>query len=97
MGLRQAVLDDAQKQGIQEGRQEGLLEGIEQGVELEKCNFTLKLWDFQEFSLGKIELLVGLDKERILEIISEHLQTEGLTEKEALERIEVYEQQFSQI
>jgi flagellar biosynthesis/type III secretory pathway protein FliH len=92
MGLYEAVLDDVKRQGIQEGRQEGLIEGVEQGVELEKRNFTLKLWDLQEFPLEKIELLVDLNKEKILEIISEHLQNEGLAEEEAKIRLENYKQ-----
>jgi hypothetical protein len=90
MGLHEAVLDDVKKQGIQEGRQEGLLEGIE----LEKRSFTLKLWDLQEFSLEKIELLVGLSEKEVLEIVGEHLQVGGLTEEAAKIKIEDYKEQF---
>jgi hypothetical protein len=82
MGLREAILEDVKKQGIEQG--------IEKGIELEKREFTLKLWSLQEFPLEKIALLVDLDPERVVAIIAEFLQAEGKTATEVAQVIEEY-------
>jgi hypothetical protein len=109
MGLIEAILDDVRRQGIEEGRQQVIEERLQQrieegrqlgiemgkriGVALEKRNSTLKLWDSQEFSLERIESLVGLSNEKIIEILIEHLQIEeGLDEETAKLKIEAYQQ-----
>jgi predicted transposase/invertase (TIGR01784 family) len=82
MGIEQAILEDVKKQGI------------EQGIELEKQEFTQKLWALQEFSIEKIAALVELTPERVLAIIVDYLQTEGLTKAEAELKIEIYQATF---
>jgi hypothetical protein len=82
MGLREAILEDVKKQGI------------EQGIELEKQEFTLKLWALQEFSIEKIAILVDLPHERVIEIIAEFLKLEGPSESIAMQTIEMYQSRF---
>lgn len=70
-------------------------EGIEQGIELEKREFILKLWSLQEFPLEKISFLVDVSTERVIEVILEFLQKEGLSEFEASLKIEQFKTHFS--
>lgn len=90
MGLREAILEDVKKQGIEQG----IVKGIEQGIELEKQEFTLKLWALQEFSIEKIAILVDLPHERVIEIIAEFLKLEGQSESIAMQTIEMYQSRF---
>lgn len=69
---------------------EGIAKGIIQGVELEKREFILKLWSLKEFSLEKISFLVGVSTERVIEVILEFLQKEGLSEGEAKLKVEQF-------
>lgn len=87
MGIREAILDDVRKQGVREG--------IEQGIELEKREFTLKLWAFQEFSIEKIGLLVDLSTERIETIILEFLYADAKSEEEAQAILHDYKSKFT--
>ena len=77
-------------QGLEEGREEG----IEQGAELKEREFIKNLWSFQEFSLEKIALLSGTSLERVIEILSAHLQAEGLSEAVAAQTLEAYQAKF---
>jgi len=86
MGLREAILEDVKKQGIEQG--------IERGIELEKQEFTLKLWALQEFTIEKIAILVDLTHERVIEIIVDFLQLEGQSESVAMQTIEMYQSRF---
>lgn len=106
MGLREAILDDVKKQGIEIGIEQGIEQGIEigesrgfekgieQGVELEKREFVQKLWSLQEFSVAKIALLVGLTVERVEELILDYLIVDGKSKPEALELIRLYRAKF---
>lgn len=94
MGLREAILEDVKKQGIEQGIVKGIEQGIEQGIELEKQEFTLKLWALQEFSIEKIAILVDLPHERVIEIIAEFLKLEGQSESIAMQTIEMYQSRF---
>lgn len=87
MGIREAILDDVRKQGIKEG--------LEQGIELEKREFTLKLWTLQEFSIEKIALLVDLSTERVREIILEYLHSKGMSESDAQATLNAYLSKFT--
>ncbi len=69
-------------------------EGIEKGVELKEREFIKNLWSFQEFSLEKIALLSGTSLERVIEILSAHLQAEGLNEAVATQTLEAYQAKF---
>ncbi|MDX2069732.1 MAG: hypothetical protein SFV55_14990 [Haliscomenobacter sp.] len=73
---------------------EGIEKGIEQGAELKEREFIKNLWSFQEFSLEKIALLSGTSLERVIEILSVHLQTEGLSEAVAAQTLEAYQAKF---
>lgn len=68
----------------------GIEEGIVTGIELEKREFIQKLWSLQEFSLEKIAFLVDVSIDRLIEIILEFLQKEGLNEIEAKSKIEQF-------
>lgn len=70
------------------------LQGIEQGVELKEREFINHLWSLQEFSLDKIALLSGTSLERVIEILSAHLQSEGLSEAVAVQTLEAYQAKF---
>lgn len=75
-------------EGLEKGIEKGIKKGIEKGIEQEKIDFTLKLWDLQEFSLQKMSNLVGLPEQRIYDIIFRHLtEQEGRSPEEAKRRI----------
>lgn len=107
MGIREAILEDVRKQGIEQGIEQdleqgieigesrGIEKGIEKGIELEKQEFTLKLWALQEFSIEKIALLVDLNPERVKEIILDFLQSEGMSEPEAQATLSIYLSKFT--
>ena len=69
-------------------------EGIEQGAELKEREIIKNLWSFQEFSLEKIAFLSGASLERVVEILSAHLQAEGLNEAVAAQTLEAYQAKF---
>ena len=74
---------------------QGVEEGIEQGIELEKREFMQTLWSLQEFPLDKIALMVKSSVEQVIEVLVNLLQDQGLSEAEALEKIEEYKAKFS--
>ena len=69
-------------------------EGIEKGAELKEREFLKNLWSLQEFSLEKIALLSGTSLERVIEVLSAHLQAEGLSEAGAAQTLEAYQAKF---
>jgi hypothetical protein len=73
---------------------EGIEKGIEQGTELKEREVIKNLWSLQEFSLEKIALLSGTSLERVIEILSAHLQSEGLSEAVAAQTLEAYQAKF---
>lgn len=83
MGLREAILEDVKKQGI------------EQGAAEKELAFVHTLWSLQEFSFEKMAILVDTTQERITAIVLEFLQTEGKTEVEALQIIADYQKKFT--
>jgi len=85
-------------QGLEEGREEGLEQGIERGLEkgaqLKELEIIKNLWSLQEFSLEKIALLSSTSLERVIEVISAHLQAEGQSEAAAVQTLEAYQAKF---
>ena len=69
-------------------------EGIEKGAELKEREVIKNLWALQEFSLEKIALLSGTSLERVIEVLSAHLQAEGLSEAAAAQTLEAYQAKF---
>jgi hypothetical protein len=65
-----------------------------QGIELKEREFILNLWSLQEFSLEKIALLAGTSLERVIEVISAYLQTEGQSEASTVQTLETYQTKF---
>lgn len=82
-------------QGMEQGLEKGREEGIEQGIELEKQEFIHTLWSLQEFSLEKIALLVKSPVEKVVEVVMNLLQAEGLNKLEALAILEQYKTRFA--
>lgn len=74
---------------------QGVEEGIEQGIELEKREFIQTLWSLQEFPLDKIALMVKSSVEQVIEVLTDLLRDQGLSDAEALEKIEQYKAKFS--
>lgn len=74
---------------------QGREEGREEGIELEKQEFIQTLWSLQEFSLEKIAMMVKSPEEKVLEVILNLLQFEGLNEAEALGIVERYKAKFN--
>ena len=70
------------------------LQGIEQGAEFKEREFINHLWSLQEFSLEKIALLTSTSLERVIEVVSAHLQEEGLSEVAAVQTLEAYQAKF---
>lgn len=99
MGIQEAILDAARKQGLEQGIEQGIeigeSRGIEKGIELEKQEFTLKLWALQEFPIEKIALLVDLSTGRVAEIILDALQAEGISEADAQATLSAYLSKFT--
>ncbi|MDX2069829.1 MAG: hypothetical protein SFV55_15480 [Haliscomenobacter sp.] len=62
-----------------------------QGIELKEREFIRNLWLLQEFPLEKIALLSGTSLERVIEVLSAHLQSEGLSEAVAAQTLEAYQ------
>lgn len=83
------------EEGIEQGIELGIEKGVEQGIELEKREFIQTLWSLQEFSLDKIALMVKSPVEQVIEVLVNLLQDQGLSEAEALEKIEEYKAKFS--
>ncbi len=73
---------------------QGIEQGIEQGAELKEREFINHLWSLQEFSLDKIALLSGTSLEHVIEVISAHLQSEGLSEAATVQMLEAYQAKF---
>ncbi len=78
-----------------QGVEEGIEQGIEQGVELEKREFIQTLWSLQEFPLDKIALMVKSPVEQVIEVLVDLLKNEGLSNEEAIEKMEQYKAKFS--
>lgn len=70
------------------------LQGIEQGLEAKAREVLLQLWATGEFSLEKMALLVNVSLDKVVEIISLSLQSEGLSEAEAIQAIEAHQAKF---
>ena len=86
MGLREAILEDVKRQGIEQG--------IEQGAAAKEKTFVHTLWSLQEFSFEKMAILVGTTEEHIHELILELLRAEGKTEEDSLQIIADYQKKF---
>lgn len=69
-------------------------QGIEQGIEAKAREVLLQLWSAKEFSLEKMALFVNISMEKVVEIITNFLQSEGLSEIEAAQAIEVHQAKF---
>jgi flagellar biosynthesis/type III secretory pathway protein FliH len=82
------------EKGLEKGIKQGIQKGIEQGAELKEREFIKNLWSLQEFPLEKIALLSGTSLERVIEILSAHLQSEGLSEAVAVQTLETYQAKF---
>lgn len=107
MGLREAILDDVKKQGIEIGFEQGmrkgielgesrgLEKGIEQGIKLKRREFTQKLWSLEELSFSKIALLVDLPLEQVEEMILDYLMSRGKSRPEAAELIQLHRIKFN--
>ena len=77
-----------------QGIEQGIEQGMEQGAELKEREFIHNLWSLQEFSLDKMALLSGTSPERVIEVLSAHLQAEGLSEVTAVQTLEAYQAKF---
>ncbi len=66
------------------------LGGIEKGVSLKEQDFTLRLWEAQLFSIGKIASLVGVTEEQVVETLLAELQKSGQTLEEAQNTVKAY-------
>jgi hypothetical protein len=77
-----------------QGIEQGLEKGIKQGAQLKEREFIQKLWSLQEFSLEKIALLSSTSLERVIAVISAHLQAEGQSEAIAVQTLEAYQAKF---
>jgi hypothetical protein len=73
---------------------QGLEEGREEGAELKEREVIKNLWLLQEFPLEKIALLSSTSLERVIEILSAHLEAEGLSEAVAAQTLEAYQAKF---
>ena len=89
-----STYDMIQAEGIEKGIKKGIEQGIEQGAELKEREFIKNLWSLQEFPLEKIALLSGTSLERVIEVLSVHLQAEGLSEAAAAQTLEAYQAKF---
>lgn len=69
-------------------------QGIEQGIEAKAREVLLQLWSAKEFSLEKMALFVNISMEKVVEIITNFLQSEGLSEIEAAQAIEAHQAKF---
>jgi predicted transposase YdaD len=77
-------------EGIEKGREEGREEGRAVEATAKEREFTLKLWELQEFSLEKIAMLVGVTQQQVTDTIVNHLTETGNTKEEALAIVENY-------
>ena len=79
MGIREAILKDAEeqgmekgvKQGLKQGHKQGVKQGLEQGITLEKQKVILRARD-KGFELSEIADLVDLPEEDVLKILQAH-------------------------
>ncbi len=74
---------------------QGKVEGKIEGFEIKEHEFVHTLWLQQDFSIEKMAMLVKATPERILEVIISFLQTEGLSEAEAIKAIAIHEEKFN--
>lgn len=65
-----------------------------EAIDIKEREIIQNLWSLQEFSLEKIALLSGTSLERVIEILSAHLQGEGLSEAVAAQTLEAYQAKF---
>jgi hypothetical protein len=97
-GLEKGLVEGLEK-GLVEGLEKGLVEGLEKGRQEEATakqrEFTIRLWDLQEFSLEKIALLVGVALQQVKNTILTHLQAQGKTEVECEKIVEEYSKRFA--
>ena len=77
-----------------QGREEGIEKGIEEGAALKERQVILAQWSLQEFSLERIALMSGASLERVIQVILEQLQNEGLSDVEAEQSLEAYQAKF---
>lgn len=73
---------------------QGVEQGLEQGLETKAREVLLQLWATKEFSLEKMALLVNVSLDKVVETISNFLQSEGLSEVEATQAIEAHQTKF---
>ena len=93
-GLYLQGIEQGIEQGLEQGIEKGIEKGLEQGAQLKEREFIQKLWSLQEFSLEKIALLSSTNLERVIEVISAHLQAEGQSEAAAIQTLEAYQAKF---
>ena len=71
MGLREAILDDVKKQGIEIGIEQGLEQGLEQGIEIGEAKRDEELLNHAVPEM----LQLGLDAEKIAMILNLPLES----------------------
>ncbi len=96
-GIEQGIeqsLEQGIERGLEKGIEQGLEKGLEQGSQLKEREIIKNLWSLQEFSLEKIALLSSTSLERVIAVISAHLQAEGQSEAIAVQTLEAYQAKF---
>jgi hypothetical protein len=78
-----------------EGMVKGKVEGIKQGMEIKEQQFVLNLWSSQEFPIVTMAKFAVITPERTRQIILNALQTQGLSEAEAIQAIATLEEKFN--
>ena len=90
MGLREAILEDVKKQGIEQGLEQGIEQGLEQGIEIGEAKREAELLQnavpelMQEgFSAERIATILNLPLERVQAVI-ERVSSIELEQKTAV-------------
>jgi flagellar biosynthesis/type III secretory pathway protein FliH len=91
---REEGIEQGIERGLEKGIEQGLKKGLEQGAQLKEREIIKNLWSLQEFSLEKIALLSSTSLERVIEVISAHLQVEGQSEAAAVQSLKAYQAKF---
>lgn len=78
-----------------EGMVKGKVEGIKQGFEIKEQQIVLNLWSLQDFSIKSMAAIAVINPERTRQIILNALQTQGLSEAEAIQAIATHEEKFN--
>ncbi|AEE49692.1 hypothetical protein [Haliscomenobacter hydrossis] len=84
MGLREAILDDVKKQGIEiglaQGLEQGIEQGLEQGIELGEAKREEALLHQavpalinEGFSAEKIAIILNVTQEKVMEVIAQQI------------------------